>query len=578
MTGVDEHEQQLVSRVLAAFLREDVVGLRSRGRVVHRSDGHWLGLDGDDTVLVPVTADGFLCEVTAREPLLLSGSGSREVRTLTEIISAIARFADPRDRAGFVRFAEESARSLVARRLHAGTWDQLVTDLRHSYGGRTAGWTGLGAGTAFDALAARHDHPVYPTSRGRRGFDETQLRAYAPEFHPRFTLRWLAVPRTATTIAAAADQAPYWPSPAAMGLAGRAGSHVLLPVHPLTVGAPLEMALRECGLADECVLAESSYLEVIPTLSMRTVAIADDPTEHVKLPLATATLGERNVRSIKPRTLADGARTHRLLLRVLRLEPALATRILLADESAYLHAEHDMLAVLRRRYPSGLGDAVVVPMAALLADAAEGGRVIDHLAGEFFHGSPTALFDSWITLLFDWQTTLFGYGIALESHQQNISVVLDHHRGVTRLRLLLKDNDTPRVNTARLAARLGATPPVFDDPRIAVGDDRALTDLFTTITVHLCAGSYAFELSRLGYGSRTTLLALVRHRLEQAVVRLTPSDAARLRTDVLEPKTLPIKAMVSAGTLFDKHRHGVVDVNKHYLDGPNYLRWKGSSQ
>ncbi|MGW6402800.1 hypothetical protein [Streptomyces sp. NPDC055134] len=51
---------------------------------------------------------------------------------------------------------------------------------------------------------------------------------------------------------------------------------------------------------------------------------------------------------------------------------------------------------------------------------------------------------------------LFGYGIGLESHQQNISLVLDRQPDAsTRLRLLLKDNDAPRINLSRLRARLG---------------------------------------------------------------------------------------------------------------------------
>jgi hypothetical protein len=95
-------------------------------------------------------------------------------------------------------------------------------------------------------------------------------------------------------------------------------------------------------------------------------------------------------------------------------------------------------------------------MAALLAEAPGGRLVVDHLADRFYGGDPLALLDAWLVLLFDWQTTLFGYGIALESHQQNISLVLDRRAdGRTRLRLLLKDNDGPRINTARLRERLG---------------------------------------------------------------------------------------------------------------------------
>ncbi|MGO4618201.1 IucA/IucC family protein [Nocardia sp. 2YAB30] len=572
----DVFEQRLVSRVLATLLREDVVGLRSRSTLVERPDGRWLRLAGPDALLLAVTADGFLCADIPREPLLLRESDGRELRITSDIISALAEFAHPLDRTGFEAFAAECDRTLAAMRLHTATHDQFANELVWRYGDRIGDWTGLASSLAFDALAARHDHPVYPTSRGRSGLDETQLRAYAPEFHPRFALRWLAVPKAVVTTAGGADFLPdYWPVPTQLGLPELADSHLMLPVHPTTTDASLEGALRELGLNDECVFAEQPYLTVIPTLSMRTVAVADNPAEHLKLPLATATLGERNVRTIKPRTLTDGAMGQRLLAAVLDREPQFGDTILLAEESSYAHAGHELLAVLRRRYPVGLDGAVVVPMAALLAPTPDDRLVLDHLADHFYGGAPIDLFDAWITLLFEWQTTLFGYGVALESHQQNTSLVLDHDRGRSRLRMLFKDNDTPRVHTTRLRGRLGGIPLDFADPRIAVEDDRTLTDLFTTITLHLCAGTYAFELARLGYASQATLLGIVRDRLERAIDRLDAVTAARLRADVLDAPRLPVKAMVSAGTLFGKERCGAFDINKHYTDGPNYLRTAG---
>ena len=52
-----------------------------------------------------------------------------------------------------------------------------------------------------------------------------------------------------------------------------------------------------------------------------------------------------------------------------------------------------------------------------------------------------------------------------------------------------------------------------------------------------------------------------------------PGVALVLRTRVLDADRLPIKAMLTAGTLLPKHRLGCTDVNKYYLrTGPNYLR------
>lgn len=377
------------------------------------------------------------------------------------------------------------------------------------------------------------------------------------------------MPREAVTLTGPLPEG--WPTPQMLGMEDLHGTHLALPVHPLTVGAPLDEALRVTGLAGRARLADHAYLEVVPTLSMRTVAVAADPTLHLKLPLATATLGLRNRRSIKPGTLVDGAAGQRLIERVIEREPRFRDTVLHADETTYAHAGHELLAVLCRRYPAGLDDTAVVPLAALLAEAPGGRLVVDRLADRFHDGDPLALLDACLTLLFDWQTTLFAHGIALESHQQNVSLVLGPEPG--RVRLLFKDNDGPRINTARLAAVLPG-PWGFDDERTYGTEDGPVADMFATITVHLCAGAYAFGLARRGR-ALPTLLGLVRDRLGEAVDRLGGTPAAVLRTRILDAPHLPVKAMVSAGTLLSKERSGAADINKHYTTGPNYLLHAG---
>lgn len=578
VTPTDTVEVELLTRVLGALLREDVVGLRSRSTLVHRPDGPWLRLpptDGDDALLLPVTEEGFQHMYTARLPLLARESDGTHLTTCATVLAALRDLAEPVDRDGFDAFAEECRQTLATMRLHEATEEEITDGLADLYGTDLTDWTGLRGSLAYETLAARLDHPVYPTARGRSGLDEDQLRRHAPEFHPSFALQWLALPRESVTVTG--ELPDGWPTPSGLGLADLDRTHVVLPVHPLTAGAPLGAALREAGLTDRAVLADRAYLSVVPTLSMRTVAPAAAPSLHLKLPLATATLGLRNKRSIKPGTLVDGAAGQRLLAAVIDREPRFRGRVLHADETVYAHAGHELLAVLCRRYPTDLDDSVVVPMAALLARAPGGRLVVDHLADRFHGGDPTALLDAVLTLLFDWQTTLFGYGIALESHQQNVSLVFGPGPG--ELRLLLKDNDGPRVNSDRLAAEFGEGGGTwgFDDARTFTTDDRAVVDVFTTITVHLCAGAYAFGLARHGRAPLPELLNLVRDRLTEAVDRLGGDAAAVLRERVLHAPELPVKAMVSAGTLLSKERSGAADINKHYTSGPNYLLREGGS-
>ncbi|WUJ18582.1 IucA/IucC family siderophore biosynthesis protein [Streptomyces sp. NBC_00390] len=571
----------LLLRVLSALLREDVVGLRSRSTPVEESDGTWLRLTAADggALLLPVRADGFQCATAARLPLLRREPDGAELTTAEGILDALAALADQEDRPGFAAFLGECRDALEALRLHAETRDEIAGLLSARHGADPADWTGPAGGLAHDTLAARADHPVYPTARGRSGLSPRQLRQYAPEFHPRFPLRWLALPKEAVTAQGLdPDGGGVWPAPSVLGLPGALdASHLTLPVHPLTAEGPLREALRATGLDTTAFLADRPHLQAVPTLSMRTVALTAHPRVHLKLPLATSTLGLLNRRTIKPGSLCDGAAGQRLLETVIAREPRFRGTVLHADETAFAHAGHELLAALRRILPAGLDGSVVVPLAGLLGRAPGGRLVIDHLADRFYGGDPLTLLDALLTLLLDWQTTLFGYGIALESHQQNISLVLDTAAGSPRLRLLLKDNDGPRINAARLRAALGPDAPgpaAFDDRRIFGDSDGPVTDLFTTITVHLCAGAYAFGLAAHGRAPLERLLALVRDRLGEAVERLGTrpgQPGAVLRARVLDAPRLPVKAMVTAGTLLTKARSGAADINKHYTTGPNYL-------
>ncbi|MEV5138691.1 IucA/IucC family protein [Streptomyces syringium] len=571
--GSDPVEDELLGRILSTLLREDTYGLRSRARTERRPDGDWLRLRvGADGCALPVTPDGFQCEVRAREALLETPDGV--LTGLRPVLTRLRPAVTPGDRAGFDHFLDECDEALAATRLHGRVREDVVERLAGAYGRDTGRWTGPRRSLAYDTLAAFRDHPVYPTGRARAGLTETELRAYAPEFHPGFALRWLAVPQGAVR-GVRAELPRWWPTPGALGLPGLDTTHLTLPVHPLTVGDPLAGALKAAGLEGAAHLAERPWLPVTPTLSMRTLAVTDDPDVHLKLPLATATLGLRNRRTIKPGTLVDGEVGQRLLEEIIAAEPRFAATVLLADERTHLDAGHELLAALVRRYPPGLRDAHIVPVAALLARTPDGTLVADALAGRYYGGSLTAFLDAYLTLLLDWHTTLFAYGIALESHQQNTSVVLDETPAGPRLRLLLKDNDGPRVHSVRLARRLGGEAADllgFDDRRILVGGDGPVADVFATITVHLCAGALAFELARTGRARLAPLLGQLRHRLTEAVDRLAPGPAAVLRARVLDADRLPVKAMVTAGTLLTKERSGAADINKYYVEGPNYLR------
>jgi len=195
-----------------------------------------------------------------------------------------------------------------------------------------------------------------------------------------------------------------------------------------------------------------------------------------------------------------------------------------------------------------------------------------------------AYFRRYLDLVFGVAVRLFvRYGIALESHQQNAAVIVPAEPPAAAggpgpgLRLLVKDFDGALINHGRLTAALdGAAPEPagFGDPRMLTASDDALADVFITITVHLCAGALAFGLAERGYAPLPALLATVREALAAALDQQAGEPAARLlRARVLEAGRLPVKAMLTAGTLTGKDRTGASDINKFYgPPGPNYLR------
>ncbi|WP_343977334.1 IucA/IucC family protein [Streptosporangium amethystogenes] len=535
--SVRGRESYLAVRVLNALLREDYGGLARR--VTHGKDGVALVLPGGRRVrLVP----GSLFQDFVAAP--------QEALWLWEVLHTLREVSDPADAAGVESFTRECHEALRALDLHDLHREEVLTRLAATAHPATTGTAGTGGGRDsvwYETLAAFVDHPVYPTARCRIGLSDEELTAYAPEFAPAFELRWAAVPRERLTGA----ELPGAPGFRAVGLAGGlAETHALFPVHPLTVPRVEEIPWA--------TVAPRPYLRVRPTLSMRTVEIA--PGTHLKLPLTTSTLGLRNRRSIKPDTLADGARAE-LLLRAMP-DP----EVLLADEQTYGHAGHEYLGWLLRRQPAG----EVVPVAALAAPLPGGGLVVEGLAGRRFGGDVAALLARYLRVLFRFHVRLFvRYGTALEAHQQNLSLVFDTETtGEGVMRLLVKDNDG-LLTSPGLLGGAGLPVPDFTDARMLTDDPHALADMFVTITLHLAAAAVAF-----GALPSPRAFELVRDALAGALDEYGEDPMARLlRARTLDAARLVGKSMVTAGTLVDKARTGARDVNKFYgTSGPNYLR------
>lgn len=526
MRRVTDAEHRLAARVLDALIREDYARISSR--ITHDRDGVAIGL-----------SSGRRVGLAAGSPFQDFATGPRERLRLAEVLETLGDVADPADADGVAAFARECREALAALETHHRRRGEVARRLR-----------GLRGLIRYESLAAAVDHPLYPTSRCRLGIDPADLPAYAPEFAPAFALRWTAVPRERVTLSHP-DLPGWWPRPADVGLRpDLSHTHVLFPVHPLTASRVADLP----GL----VTGREPYLTVRPTLSARTVEVAE--RVHLKVPLATSTLGLRNRRSIKPGTLRDGALAESLLRRILLREPGM--RVSLAGEQTYGHAGHEYLGWLVRDLPEG----EIVPVAALLAPLPEGdGRLVLHEVAERHHGGDVrALLDDYLTALFEWNVALFvRYGVALEAHQQNLALLF----GEGPARLLIKDNDGLLASRERLAAA-GIEAPDFGDERMLTDDPYALADVFVTITLHLAAMAVVHGALPGAAGP------LVAEALSAALEPYGDDPAARLlRARTLEAARLTGKSMVVAGTLVAKERTGARDVNKFYgTTGPNYLQ------
>jgi siderophore synthetase component len=329
-------------------------------------------------------------------------------------------------------------------------------------------------------------------------------------------------------------------------------------------------------MTDRAHMAPQDYLEVVPTLSVRALAVVEEPGLHIKLPLAISTLGRLNLRAIKPVTINNGHVVHSLLEAIRADDAVLRAKLLLTDESGGAHhAGERFLAYIVRRYPEGLDGCEPVPVAALMAPMPDGRPYALHLADRHYGGDIERFLGEFCDLLLGVHLRLAArYGIELEANQQNSVVLFDRREG--GLRLLLKDNDSPRIDASVLLAAFPGSDAWIDrlqDARIAQTDAGAIAQMLITITIQLNLGAVIEGLGR-HLGRSGTYRSLLRAAVERQLDRLEGEGIAiePLRAALLEASHFPIKYLLRAATLQTRKAIGAADVNKAYgHTAPNFL-------
>jgi siderophore synthetase component len=582
--SVRDHSRYILRRVADCFVRENyreialctVIPAESApfDRLIAPTD-HYLVHEAADggTLFMPVEPDGFMqtWRVGAPPFVHVGRQGARLIDSITEFLEIMKAGLEGEDSANLSAFLDECQAAI-----EQGAICDAARDTFPPAAERLAShpeWHR--AMLANDRLASFIDHPFYPTARAKHGFAADDLIAYGPEYQQAFRLAWLALPKHGLSVQG--EVPSPWPSFADVGLdPALAHTHALLPFHPFMRGERIERILAEAGMTDRAHMAPQDYLEVVPTLSVRALAVVEEPGLHIKLPLAISTLGRLNLRAIKPVTINNGHVVHSLLEAIRADDAVLRAKLLLTDESGGAHhAGERFLAYIVRRYPEGLDGCEPVPVAALMAPMPDGRPYALHLADRHYGGDIERFLGEFCDLLLGVHLRLAArYGIELEANQQNSVVLFDRREG--GLRLLLKDNDSPRIDASVLLAAFPGSDAWIDrlqDARIAQTDAGAIAQMLITITIQLNLGAVIEGLGR-HLGRSGTYRSLLRAAVERQLDRLEGEGIAiePLRAALLEASHFPIKYLLRAATLQTRKAIGAADVNKAYgHTAPNFL-------
>ncbi len=572
----------ITRRIIDCCLREDIRGIVSQGEIClppealahhlpHQPQARWLRIAhlGVDELWLPVVKAYPLQDwiSTGDAWLRMSQQDCTEIQCGYRLwLDHLSHGLDVESLALFAAYLKEADCATEHRTLCNQAFRQHASTLSDVAGLKDWSQRLL----KIDQLASYLDHPFYPTARAKSGFDAVGIKSYAPEFAPRFELNWLAIPDNALTLTS--PQPPHWPDFEEVGLSPTLqNSHSLLPVHPLTWSE-----LDHYGLPEGTLKAPRTAMQVEPTLSVRTVVCVDQPHWHIKLPLLVSTLGARNLRLIKPSTLYDGHWFQTTLQALAERDPALASRYLHVDEKHGGHAaESRHLAYIVRRYPTGLENLTLVPVAALASPLADGRLFVQQLMERFYAGSLQHWLDDYLDVLLQTHLRLWlHYGIALEANQQNAVLMFEQGKP---LRLLMKDNDAARLWPQRFAKAcpdLTDLPSALQDERIRVDNGQPLAEMFCTITLQLNIVAILEAIAAAGLASRSSLYGALRQHLMTCLQQLQAQgiDCDEAHRWLLDSPKLPVKYLLSAGSLFSKAHSGASDINKFYgYSAANFL-------
>ncbi|WEF34276.1 IucA/IucC family protein [Pseudoduganella chitinolytica] len=401
--------------------------------------------------------------------------------------------------AGVERLRADMANSVAndaLARVHRAGWNAELADAIASSG--AAGLFDLvrrqysvrDGAVLLDQWGALEGHPFYPTWKTKPDLNPEEVARLSPEFNARVNVRVGALRGDMAYIERMPHVASYhewfashfpaiWEDWTA-GLRARdldPAAWLPLPIHEWQLAhyVPQEYAAE---IAEGLLLLEGPDVPTWPTMSFRTMMpLAPGDAPFIKLPLALWLTSEQ--RSLQAKSIHMGPRISTVIQRILADEGGFGGKLAIFTEEValhYRHAEkredrpgrHLSVAYRASRAAFERDDGLLpVTVAALLTEAPDGRPLVAELVGE---GDVTAWFRRYAHVVTQPVVAIYLlYGIALEAHQQNTSVLFGADGQPESL--LIRDFGDGRTYAPLLAARghtlqpyvhPGILPTVFD--------------------------------------------------------------------------------------------------------------------
>lgn len=460
-----ESTRNALRRIVRCLFAEKILDPRTLMFAPH-GQGAWLALWEQQSLLFfedlrCAPADTFVNHGAIS--LLAPGSPPRAVDTPDALIELLrphfAIHASDEGIAGLKADVSNSIANDALARAHRRTWTEALA-------GRidTAGSRGLidhlrrhastrDAAMLLEQWGALEGHPFYPTWKTKPGLSAGEVARLSPEFGPTVAVRIAALradmaymermPHVHSYHDYFATRFPQAWQAWKRGLeAGRmdAAQWLPLPIH----GWQLEHVVqREFAreIEEGLLIVDGPDIETMPTMSFRTMLPTAPAAPFVKLPIALWLTSEQ--RSLQAKSIHMGPRISGVIKRILAAEGGFDGTLDIFAEEVGVHYRHAVtqedapgrhLSVVFResaRLFERRDGLLPVPVAALFADSPATGRpLVTELIERDGHRAPACTVEAFFrrharVVVRPVIAIYLIYGIGLEAHQQNASVLFD---------------------------------------------------------------------------------------------------------------------------------------------------------